>query len=272
LGKKQVAKFFEEGRIKKFIDIFKLEEREKIIEAKYLKKLGKGDDLFGIDEADKILAKNKEVDLEGYPTVPIIYSEGWGKKSVENLFKAIREARKVSLNRFIFALGIRYLGETTAKLLAKNYGTYENFIEKMKHASKRDLMGERSSPEFKQFEAIDGIGDKTANEILDYFEKEDNLKMLKELVGELEIQKFVSRRTSGKLEGQIIVFTGTLKDMTRAEAKARAEEMGAKVGASVSSNTDLVVAGEETGSKLKKARELGVKVIGEKEWGKMVRN
>lgn len=271
LGKKQIAKFFEEGQIKRFVDIFKLEEREKIIEAKYLKEHGGGDDLFGSMEADKVLAKGGKVDLEGYPDLPIKYSEGWGKKSAHNLFKAIEKARKVPLSRFIFSLGIRYLGETTAKLLAKNYGSFEKFFDKMQKASVKDLMGERSSPEYRHFNAIDGIGGKTANEILDYFEDLDNIKMLRELVKELKIENFVRHRKTGKLEGQIIVFTGSLENMTRAEAKARAEEMGAKVGGAVSANTDIVVAGSETGSKLKKARELGVRVIDEGKWMKLIK-
>jgi DNA ligase (NAD+) len=271
LGKKQIEKFFKEGRIKKFVDIFKLEERERIIEAKYLTEQGASDDLFALSEAEKLLKKTKEVDLEGYPAMPLRYCEGWGDKSVNNLFKAIETARTVSLDKFIYALGIRHLGEINARLLAKTYGSYKNFIEKIKAASARDLMGERSSKEYNQFNSIEGIGEKTANEILNYFANADNLKMLQELVKELKIQDFVFQKKGGELEGQIIVFTGSLKSMTRAEAKARAEEMGAKVGNSVSGNTDIVVTGEDSGSKLDKANKLGIKVINEEEWIKLVK-
>jgi len=271
LGKKQIENFFKEKRIKKFLDIFKLEEREKVIETKYLKEHSNDDDLFDSLKPKETPSSDVKNNLIDYPSLPIKYSEGWGKKSVDNLFEAIKKAKNVPLDRFIFSLGIRYLGETTAKLLAKNYISYENFVDKMKKASTVDLIGERSSIEYKHFNSIDGIGGKTANEILDYFGDEENLKMLQELVKELEIEDFINLRKSGKLEGKIVVFTGSLQNMTRAEAKARAEEMGAKVGGSVSSKTNIVVAGEDSGSKLKKAEELGVKVMSEDEWTKLIK-
>jgi len=253
LGVKQIENFYENKRIQNFVDIFKLEERERKIEKSYS---GDGD-----------LFRANNLEIENYPKTPIRYLEGWGNKSADNLFKGVNEARNVTLNKFIFALGIRFLGEVTAKLLAKNYISIENLLFKMQKAASKNLMLERDTDEYKNFIAIDGIGEKTANAILDYFEDSRILKLIKELIKELKIEDFVdTENTDSPLYDKTVVLTGSLSSMTRAEAKARAEEMGAKVAGSVSKKTDYIIAGEESGSKLKKAQELGIKILNEKEW------
>lgn len=260
LGEKQIEKFYEEGRIRSFVDIFRLQEREKIIEEEYKPE---NLDLFNFN---KDLHSSPEIDMENYPKLPIRYSEGWGDKSTNNLFLAINKARNVGLDRFLFALGIRYLGEVNAKLLANHYTSINNFMEKVKKASEKNLFGLRDNDEYQEFIAIDGIGEKIGNSILDYFNDSRNLKRIEELQKVINIGNYIQKVKSNKLDGKSIIFTGTLSSMTRQEAKARAEELGAKVVGSVSAKTDLIVAGEESGSKLKKAQELGVRILSEEEW------
>jgi DNA ligase (NAD+) len=253
LGEKQIEKFYEEGRIKRFIDIFTLEEREKELEKKY----SKDDDLFNTKSNNNILT-------------PLIYSEGFGKKSVENIFKAIKISQTVSLDRFLYALGIRYLGEVNAKILANYYGNLDNLMDKMKLALEKNLFGIRDNHEYNIFTSIDGIGDKVGESILDYFSNQKNINRIKELQKVLNIQNYIKKVISNKLEGKTIIFTGTLKTMTRQEAKARAEELGAKVVSSISSKTDIIVASEDSGSKIKKAEEFGTKILNEDEWLKLI--
>lgn len=260
LGKKQIESFYVEGRVRSPIDIFKLEEREQEAIRKGPVKQGEVGDLFGISSEE--VTKTKE-DL-----LPICELEGWGDKSANNLFKAIKKARNVALNRFIYAIGMRYVGEGTAKLLAKNYHTWENFVDKMIAA------GNRQSDEYQELLNIDGIGDKVAEAIVDFFANEKDREMLSELVKELNIKEVKARAKTGK-ESEFyekrIVFTGTMQTMSRPEAKAKAEALGAKVSGSVSSKTDYLVAGAEAGSKLKKAKELGVTVLSEEEWGERLK-
>lgn len=260
LGEKQIEQFFEEGRVKNFIDIFKLEEREKELQESYLS-IG---DLFST------LNKQKPISAIEYPKIPLVCIEGWGKKSVENLFKSINKSKNINMNRFIYSLGIRFLGEVTAKLIAKNYVSMDNFLNNMILASERNLYGERCNPEYEKFNLIDGIGEKTANSILDYFENDKNVKMIKELLIFVNVEDYKNNQISKKLEGKTIVFTGTLQNMTRQEAKARAEELGAKVLSAISPKTDLLIAGEDGGSKLKKAEEFGIKILNEKEWNDLL--
>ncbi len=269
LGEKQIEKFYNENRIRSFVDIFKLEERENFIKEKYDLE-NKEKDLFSSLNT-KILATDHKITKENYPNFPLYYMEGFGKKSVNNLFENIKKAKNVSLNRFLYALGIRFLGETTSKLLAKNYISLDNLLDKMQIACEKNIFGERDNEEYKKFYSIDGIGIKTANEILDYFEDERNIKNIKELQKVLNISDYIAVKTNNKLEDKTILFTGTLSNMTRAEAKARAEEMGAKVLSSISSKLDILVYGKDSGSKLKKAQELGIKVMGEKEWNELIK-
>ena len=193
--------------------------------------------------------------------IDLISLEGWGEKSVLNLFAAISEKRTISLDRFIYALGIRQVGAQTAKLLARTYGTFENFMQKMIEAktigaaARGDLM------------SIDQIGEKMVDDLVRFFDSEKHQVLIKNLLAEVTPEEFVDTRDlSSPVAGKIVVFTGTLSKITRAEAKAQAEQMGAKVSGSVSKKTDFVIAGEAAGSKRKKAEELGVKILSEDEW------
>ncbi len=190
--------------------------------------------------------------------------EGWGERSAANLFRGIAERRRVPLNRLIFALGIRHVGETAAKLLARHYGTWERFREAMEAA--RDHEG----PEWDDLNAIDGVGPTLAASLVDCFHEPANRAAIDRLAAELEVEPVAAPSAAGSpLAGKTIVFTGSLERMTRAEAKARAEALGAKVAGSVSARTDYVVAGPGAGSKEKKARELGLAVLSEDEWLEM---
>lgn len=228
LGEKQIAAFYEDGLVRQPADIFMLEAND----AKSLKKL-----------------KDRE---------------GWGATSAKKLFAAIDDRRRIDLDRFIFGLGIRHVGETNARLLARTYGTLDHFIEEMEKAvdpesdAHRDLL------------AIDGVGEVLAGALIDFFAEDHNREVLKSLreAGVVTVP-LEAQDTSSAVAGKTVVFTGSLERMTRAEAKARAEQLGAKVSGSVSAKTDLVVAGADAGSKLTKANALGVKVISEDEWIEM---
>lgn len=234
LGKKQIENFFAEGRIKSFADIFKLERNEKTSENPLNKKLG------------------------------------WGEKSIENLFFSINQKRKISLEKFIYAIGIRHVGETTSKLLAQHFSSYRNFREKMLEMAKLPEGELQNNHSYQDFVSLDGIGEKMAQAVLDYFRDERNLQMILDVEKELQIEDAVMKHSDSKLAGKSVIFTGTLERMTRAEAKKKAEDLGMKVVGSVSSKTDFVVAGSEAGSKLKKAQELGLKVLNEEEWLQLI--
>lgn len=192
--------------------------------------------------------------------------DGWGKKSVENLFNNIEKSKNVSLPRFIYALGIRHIGEQNAKLLAREFGSYNNFITQM------ELLKENDPEIYQKLNNLDGIGNKMLVDINDFFDVKENIELIKNLSEVLNIEDYKETREQSSLTGKIVVFTGSMPTLSRAEAKATAEKLGAKVAASVSSNTDLVIAGEDAGSKLKKAKELGIKIIDEAEWLTIVRN
>jgi DNA ligase (NAD+) len=225
LGSKQVESFFEQGVIKTPVDIFHL------------------------------AAKDKQ------SLTPLKNQPGWGDKSAANLFAAIEERRHIPLNRFIYALGIRHIGEVTAKLLASRYLNFTAFESAMEEAH------DHQSPAYEALLAIDGIGEVAAQSVIDFFHEPHNRRILAELQAVLVIEEYVSKVVSGSpFSGKTIVLTGTLHRMTRQEAKAKAESLGAKVAGSVSKNTDYLIAGEEAGSKLKKAQELGVRVLTEDEW------
>lgn len=224
LGQKQVEAFYQDGMIANAADIFTLSERDK----KSLKKL-----------------KDKE---------------GWGETSVRNLFEAIEDKRRIDLHRFIFALGIRHVGEQTAKDLAKGFGTLKSFADTMKA-----LDGEES-PAWQELVSLDGIGGTAAEALQEFFAEPKNLKVFDELQAHVETIAPVAAETDSVVAGKTVVFTGALEQMSRDEAKAMAERLGAKVSGSVSAKTDLVVAGPGAGSKLKKAQELGIEVINEDGW------
>ncbi len=187
--------------------------------------------------------------------------EGWGDKSATNLFAAITEKREIPLNKLIFALGIRHVGDTTGSLLAKNYQTWDTFATAM------DAAFGHEGDAWDNLNAIDGIGTVMATTLVDSFHAPETRAAIDRLVAHLDIQDMVQNDTSGSpVAGKIVVFTGTLERMSRAEAKARAETLGAKVSGSVSKKTDIVVAGPGAGSKEKKAKELGVTLMTEDEW------
>jgi DNA ligase (NAD+) len=187
--------------------------------------------------------------------------EGWGPQSAANLFAAIDARRQIALDRFIFALGIRHVGETTARLLARFYGTIESFVSAMSEAAK-----DKDTDAFRELDAIEGIGEVVAGAIADFFAEPHNVRVVEELLREVSPQPLATRDTSSPVAGKTVVFTGTLTTLTRSEAKAQAERLGAKVAGSVSKKTDYVIAGADAGSKLSKARELGVSVIDEQDW------
>ncbi len=187
--------------------------------------------------------------------------EGWGEKSVDNLLAAIEDRRAIELARFIYSLGIRQVGQATARLLANRYGSFTHWREAMIAAA------DRESDAYAELIDIDGIGPSMADDLIGFFAEDHNLKVLSDLEDALEIEDFVAADTGGSIiSGKTLVFTGNLEAMSRSEAKARAEQLGAKVAGSVSKKTDLVIAGPGAGSKRKKAEELGVTVITEENW------
>lgn len=225
LGEKQIAAFFADGLVRSPADIFTLERRDK--------------------QSLKRIANR----------------EGWGQRSAANLFKAIDARRSIGLDRFIYALGIRHVGEATAKDLAKTYGTFEAFQAAMIAAS------DTGNEAYADLTSTDGVGEVVAGAIIAFFDEPHNRDAIAALLAEVTVEPFEAPDTSGSVvAGKTVVFTGTLTQMTRAEAKAMAERLGAKVAGSVSKKTDYVVAGADAGSKLKKAQELGVAVLSEDEW------
>ncbi len=186
--------------------------------------------------------------------------EGFGEVSAKNLFAAIEARRTIPLDRLIFSLGIRHVGETTAKTLARAYGTFGAFHEAALKVAAGD---EEASGEM---DALDDIGGAVITATARFFSEDHNLKLVEDLVAELDVQPAEQPAATSPVSGQTIVFTGSLEKMTRDEAKAMAEGLGAKVAGSVSKKTDLVVAGPGAGSKLKKAADLGVEVIDEDAW------
>lgn len=220
LGEKTVAEFFEDGLLREPADIFHLETRY------------------------------------GHGAKAIMEREGWGEQSAGKLFRAIDARREISLDRFILALSIPHVGETTARLLARNFHSLKAFLSSMEggHA-------------VEDLDAIEGIGDVMAVAIKSFFAEKHNREAIAHLLECVEVEDFAApAHANSALAGKTVVFTGTLERMTRNEAKARAEAMGAKVAGSVSKRTDLVVAGPGAGSKLKNAEAFGVKVISEDDW------
>lgn len=230
LGEKQIQEFYEEGVVMSPVDIFTLRERD----SRSTKKL---------------------MDREGY-----------GETSVRNLFDAIDARRNTELHRLIFSLGIRHVGEGNAKLLARHYGTIENFRDAMLAAAKGLGEEENTTEAYQDLNNIGGIGEIVADAVVEFFAEPRNVKALGELLGEIKVRPAEQPRKGSPVSDKTVVFTGTLTKFTRDEAKAMAERLGAKVAGSVSKKTDYVVAGEEAGSKLTKAREFGVTVLTEDEW------
>jgi len=188
--------------------------------------------------------------------------DGFGKTSVEKLFKAIDERRTIALDRFLFALGIRHVGQTTARTLAATYRTLPALLDAL-NAAVKDPEGEAHQDLIN----IDGIGPTVVTELMEFMAEEHNRTVLDDLLGELrEVEPFEAPAQDSPVAGKTVVFTGTLETMTRDEAKARAESLGARVSGSVSKKTDILVAGPGAGSKAKKAAELGILTLTEQAW------
>jgi len=225
LGAKQVEQFYRDEWIREPADIFTLEERYG----------------SGVKQL-----KNRE---------------GWGEKSANNLFEAIEEKRNIPFGRLLFALGIRHVGEQASNLIARFYGSWDDFTAAMDSAANCD------GPEWERLLGIDGVGEVMARSLVTAFAQENERESIDRLTAHLTVAEAARPSTDGSpVAGKTVVFTGTLEKMTRAEAKARAEALGAKVSGSVSAKTDLVVAGPGAGSKAKKAEELGVEIIDEDGW------
>jgi DNA ligase (NAD+) len=226
LGDKQIELFYEHGWVKEPADIFTLEER------------------------------NAKIHLEEV--------EGFGETSVRNLFAAIAARRQIALERFIYALGIRHVGETTAVALARGYGSWDAFHDACLKLAKGD------EDTRQDMDALDQIGDTVIDSLRDYFAEAHNRRRIERLAAQVKIREAARPRSDSAVAGKTVVFTGTLETMTRDEAKASAERLGAKVSGSVSKKTDYIVAGPGAGSKLTDAKKLGVKILTEDEWAKLI--
>ena len=229
LGDKIIEEFYHDGLIQSPSDIFTLEARDKL----ELKKL-----------------KDRE---------------GWGEASVKKLFEAIDQRRSIALDRFIFALGIRHVGETTARVLARSYGSAKVLRDQM-------IAAPPESEAWNELNALDGIGAVVAESITQFFAERHNVEVVDELLKHVTPVALAAVAASSPVSGKTVVFTGALEMMTREEAKSMAERLGAKVAGSVSKKTDLLVAGPGAGSKLKEAEKHGVEVINEAEWFRRVGN
>lgn len=199
--------------------------------------------------------------------------EGWGEISARKLFDAIRRARTITLDRFIYALGIRQVGQATARLLARHYVTFARWRTSLEEAQERD------SEAYSALLSISGLGENMVDDILGFFAEDHNREILDELTLQREggeplvtVTDFELPASASPVAGKTVVFTGTLETLTRSEAKAQAEALGANVAGSVSKKTDFVVAGPGAGSKGKKAVELGVRILSEEEWLQMIRS
>jgi DNA ligase (NAD+) len=195
--------------------------------------------------------------------------EGWGETSARKLFAAINARRTISLNRLIYGLGIRHVGETNAKLLARHYGTIEALQEAALAAEPPQAGGgrkDKGNEAWQEMTAIEGIGAVVAQAIVEFFKEPRNVDAIGALLQEIKVEEMEETRRDTEVAGKTVVFTGSLEKMTREEAKAMAERLGAKVAGSVSKKTDYVVAGPGAGSKLDKAKEAGVTILTEDEW------
>jgi DNA ligase (NAD+) len=227
LGEKQIMLFFEQRWVTEPADIFTLESR------------------------------NSRIKLQE--------QEGFGEVSVRNLFDAIRARREIALERFIYALGMRHVGETTARALARGYGSWPAFHEACRRIAASDAETRA------EMDNLDQIGETVIDSIAAYFGEKHNRDIVERLTAQVKILDAEKPTSDSAVAGKTVVFTGSLEKMTRDEAKAMAERLGAKVAGSVSQKTDFVVAGPGAGSKLGKAKDLGVAVLSEDEWFDLVR-
>ena len=213
---------------------------------------------------DGLLHSPADIFRLGEKAGDIAEREGWGAQSVENLLAAVEARRTIPLERFIYALGIRQVGQATSRLLAREYVSLARW-----RAAMAALAGNDEEVRA-DLENIDGIGPSMASDLAAFFAEPHNVEVLNTLEGELTVADFTAPETESPLSGKTVVFTGTLEGMSRGEAKSRAESLGARVAGSVSKKTDYVVAGPGAGSKAKKAAELGITVLSEEEWSEMI--
>ncbi len=239
------------------------QEQERLIH--FVAKKGFNIDGFGEKIVEQLMTEGLIVsfaDIFDLRTGDLQTLERFGEKSAENLIRAIEKSKSILLEKFIFALGVRYIGEETSALLARNYSarTISDFIEKIKNESPENLND------------IEGIGDKVAEGVYDYFHNDNNLRQLKELE-KRGVTLSRQERTFSKLgvEGKTFVLTGALESMSRDEAKQTIKNFGGRISSSVSAKTDCVVAGDEPGSKYDKAKSLGVKIISEVDFVRMIK-
>ena len=238
LGEKNIELFYSKGIIMSPVDIFRLEE---------------------------MLSPPSLWQQQPSDFLPLQEWDGWGELSANNLFKAIRAKRKITLDRFIYALGIPQVGEVTAKLLADNYHSLDNWRGSMIRAVGRE------SNHYQHLITIDGIGSVVADEIISFFTEAHNLQVLDSLNEYLAVEDYAKLvNTASPISTKTVVFTGELEKRSRKAAKIEAEKLGAKVATDVSGKTDYVVVGTDPGSKLRKAQELGVKVLSEDEWERLI--
>jgi DNA ligase (NAD+) len=230
LGEEKIELFFDEGLIRTPADIFTLQSRD------------------------------------ARSNAPLKTRKGFGAKSVDKLFSAIDARRTIGLERFLYALGIRYIGEQTAKDLAKAFGSLPDF----RRAVDAAVEGGRDSEAYAEIDNIEGIGETVVDALIGFFGEPHNVEALDSLLAEVEVEPYAPATVTSPVSGKTVVFTGTMERLSRNEAKAQAERLGAKVAGSVSKKTDYVIAGVEAGSKLAKAQELGVAVLTEDEWLELI--
>jgi DNA ligase (NAD+) len=246
LGGTMIELFHEKGLLKEPADIFALTEKpEKVSKVLAKHRAALSEERRAAEGKDPVKTKSKKEDRED--------------KVVENLMAAIERRRTIGLDRFINALGIRHVGETTARLLARHYRSIDAFLDGMKADNAKE-----------ELESLEGIGGVVAEAIHDFFDEPHNVKAVKRLLEWLDVTDMAAASKSSPVSGKTVVFTGTLEKMTRQEAKARAETLGAKVSGSVSAKTDIVVAGPGAGSKLKDAQKHNVQILDEDAWLKLI--
>jgi DNA ligase (NAD+) len=246
LGGTMIELFHDKGLLKEPADIFSLTKKpEKVSKVLAEHRAALSEERRAAEGKDPVKTKTKKEDRED--------------KVVENLMAAIEHRRTIGLDRFINALGIRHVGETTARLLARHYRSIDAFLDGMKADNAKE-----------ELESLEGIGGVVAEAIHDFFDEPHNVKAVKRLLEWLDVTDMAAPAKSSPVSGKTVVFTGTLEKMTRQEAKARAEALGAKVSGSVSAKTDIVVAGPGAGSKLKEAQKHNVQVLDEDAWLKLI--
>lgn len=246
LGEQNIQLLFDEKLVTGFADIFTLCDRIEDVKKAFFTKREED----AVEREKRTGSKRKKIVDESKRTY----------KEVENLIASIEARRQIELERFIYALGIRHVGQNNARLLARHYHSFAGLRAAMTAASEAD------SAAYHELRAIDGIGETLARAVIEYFSEARLMAEIGALLKQVTVLDFIAPVAHSPVAGKTVVFTGALEKMSRDEAKARAQSLGAKVAGSVSAKTDYVIAGADAGSKLKKARELGVAILAEEEW------